>query len=108
MCKHPCDRRSQPEARSIVRKCLTEGDFVESAHFRERLAALREEKGVSIQDVIDIGQHGGIYCEPEFDTKYGEWKYRLEGTSGDGLLIAIIFCLKEDDLALLITIFVQR
>lgn len=105
---HPCDRRPQPEARAIVRKCLTEGDFVESVHFRQKLAALGEEKGVTIQDVIHIGQHGGIYCEPEFDIKHGEWNYRLEGTSADGLLIAVIFSLKEDDLALLITIFVQR
>jgi hypothetical protein len=105
MCMRP---RPLPEARAAVRKCLTEGDFVESIHFRQRLAALGEEKGVTIQDVIHIGQHGGIYCEAEFDTKYGEWKYRLEGTSADGLLIALIFCLKEDDLALLITIFEQR
>jgi len=104
----PCDRRSQPEARAAVRKCLTEGDFVESAHFRQRLAALGEEKGVTIQDVIHIGQHGGIYCEPEFDMKHGEWNYRLEGTSPDGLLIAVVFSLKDDDLAVLITLFVQR
>jgi len=102
------ERRTQPEALQLIKKCLTLGDFLQSKHFREKLATLAAEKGVTILDVIYIGQHGGIYSEPEFDTKCREWNYRLEGTSPDGLLISIIFSLKADDFALLITIFIQR
>jgi hypothetical protein len=103
-----CERRSQAEALYSIRRCLTEGDFVESAHFRARLSALTEERGVSILDVMHIGQHGGIYCEPEFDTKHGEWNYRIEGTSPDGLLVAVVFSFKADDFAMLITIFILQ
>jgi hypothetical protein len=101
-------RRTRPEALALIRKCLTSGDFIQSKHFREKLAELTEEKGVTIQDVIHIGQHGGVYNEPEIDPKHGEWNYRVEGTSPDGLLVSVVFCFRADDLALLITIFIQR
>ena len=101
-------RRNRPEALALVRQCFTVGDFIQSKHFRERLAALTAEKDVTIQDVIHIGQHGGIHNEPEPDPKHGEWKYTIEGTSPDGLLISIVFSFKADDLVLLITIFIQR
>jgi hypothetical protein len=102
------NRRTRQEALALFRKCLTLGDFIASKHFREKLAALTEEKGVTLQDVIYIGQHGGNYNEPETEPKYGEWSYRIEGTSPEGLLISVVFCFKADDLALLITIFIQR
>src|SRR5579864_2941936 len=101
-------RRNRPEALALVRQCFTVGDFIQSKHFRERLAALTVEKDVTIQDVIHIGQHGGIYNEPEPDPKHGEWKYTIEGTSPDGLLISMVFSFKADGLVLLITIFIQR
>ncbi len=103
-----CERRTQSEALALIRECFTVGDFIQSKHFREKLAALGAESSATILDVIHIGQHGGIYSDPEFDTKHGEWNYRLEGTSPDGLLIAVVFSFKANDLALLITIFIQR
>ena len=102
------DRRTQTTARALIKECFTQGDFIQSKHFRERLAALTVEKDVTLQDVIHIGQHGGIYNEPEIDPKHGEWQYTIEGTSPDGLLIRIVFSFKTDDLALLITIFTQQ
>src|SRR5260370_20809128 len=102
------ERRTRTMARALIKECFTQGDFIQSKHFRERLAALTVEKEVTIQDIIHIGHHGGIYNEPEIDPKHGEWQYTIDVTTPPALLIRIVFSFKTDDLALLITIFTQQ
>lgn len=95
----PC--RSVREAADLLRHCLEDGAVAYGTHFREELA---KEK-LSIEDAWAVLRRGHIYDPPEQDIKTGEWKYRVEGRTPDGMWIAIVFCFKSVQKAFLITVF---
>lgn len=89
------------EASKQLRHCLEHGSVIPSSHFRDELAAEKLELG----DALAVLQKGQIFDAPEHDVAHGEWKYRVEGLEPGGKSMAIVFCFKEVDKALLITIF---
>src|SRR5450755_854489 len=89
------------EAQDLVRHCLKDGYVVLSRHFKDELANDR----LDTEDALYILRHGHILREPELDIKTGEWKYRLEGRTPDGIRIAVVFSFKRVDMCFLITIF---
>jgi len=48
---------------------------------------------------------GAIYSPPESDFKTGDWKYKVEGYTPDGIWLVIVFCLREVNRAVLITVW---
>ena len=89
----------------LVRHCLKEGSVIPSRHFREELA----KESADLNDAFQVVRTGNIFDPPEPDIKTGEWKYRIEGRTRDGLRLAIVFKFRSEDSAFLITIFsVQR
>ena len=98
------DRCSRNDAIRLVRECLESGEVIPSRHFRDELAA----EGLTLSDAMFVIAHGGIYNEPEFDIRYQEWTYRVEGTEPEGKYVAIVFSFKSTETALLITIFSIR
>lgn len=63
--------------KEIVKKSLADADYSigYTDHFR---VELRNDK-LDINDAHYILKSGIIHDEPEFDTKYHEWRYRVEG-----------------------------
>jgi len=94
-------RRSKSDAIKLIRECLEFGNVIPSKHFRDELAA----EDLVLSDAMFVVARGDIYDEPEYDTRYQEWTYRVEGTEPDGKYLAIVFSFKSIDSALLITIF---
>jgi len=89
-------------ARDALRDCLGgQGQVKPSKHFLDELAA---EK-LTITDAWHVLRQGVIVNAPEEDIKTGEWKYRIEGKTPEGVLIGIVFCFKQVNYALLITVF---
>ena len=89
-------------ATDALRDCLGEGGTVRpSRHFLEELTA----EGLTIPDAWHVLKRGIIIDPPELDIKTGEWKYRIEGNEPEGKGVGIIFCFKQVNYALLITVF---
>lgn len=98
----PVDLLSPTLAIEALRECLqNEGQIKPTRHFLEEL----EKEDLSIPDAWHVLRAGCIYDPPERDIGTGEWKYKIEGKTPDGMWIAIIFCLKSADRANLVTIF---
>ncbi len=78
--------------------------MIPGKHFRDELRA----EGLDWMDAFHVLRSGNVRREPEFDVRFQEWNYRMEGTVPDGKPLAIVFCFKEDDLGFLITVFSIR
>lgn len=89
-------------AKDNLRKSLgADGQVRPSRHF---LLELKNED-LTLVDAWHVLRTGTIFSQPEHDVASGEWKYRIEGNEPDGKRMAIVFCFKQIDYALLITIF---
>jgi hypothetical protein len=89
-------------AKDALRKCLGVGGRVQpSRHFLDEL----KSEGLTLLDAWHVMRGGTIFYAPEHDVATGDWKYRIEGKKPDGKRTAIVFCFKQIDRALLITIF---
>jgi len=90
---------SRSDATKRLRWCLENG-FVEfHEHFEKRC----RERRIDRQDALRALQKGTIYREPEFDSKFREWRYRVEWTTPEGQSIALIISFPEDNETLAIT-----
>jgi hypothetical protein len=90
------------EAVDLLRHCLSEdGAVMWGRHFKEELKAER----VEFADAWHVLRTGRIYDAPESDIRTGEWKYKVEGHTPDGIWLNIVFCFKEINKAFLITVF---
>ncbi len=97
----PIPRMDLPEALKLLRKCFAEAGVRQTKHF---IAELAKEARTFVDVGVVIGS-GNIYDAPEQDLKSGDWKYKVEGFCRDRQWLAIVFCFKEVDLALLIPVF---
>jgi hypothetical protein len=89
-------------AKEALRKCLGVGGQVRpSRHFLDEL----RNENLALVDAWHVLRTGTIFSQPEPDIASGEWKYRIEGKEPEGKRMAIVFCFKQIDYALLITIF---
>jgi hypothetical protein len=94
-------RQSRDDALKRIRHCLDEGEVIPTKHFRDKLGELE----MSMVEAFYILRHGLILNEPEFDVRFQQWNYRVEGTEPDGEHLAIVFTFVEAASGLLITIF---
>jgi hypothetical protein len=87
------------EALGALRLALTVStvDFSRK-HFRERM----QERGFDMNDVTHVAKEGTIRRPPEFDIKFRNWKYTVEGRDVEGETLGIVFSV-EDGLVTLIT-----
>jgi hypothetical protein len=94
-------RLSKAEAGRLIRACLERGDIILTKHFREELRA----EDLTVADAFHVLQHGNVFNEPEFNPRYQDWNYRMEGAEPDGKFMAIVFAFTDDEMGLLVTIF---
>ena len=91
---------SAGKAKQALNRCLDEGEVVYSRHFRQEL--VNDE--LTMQDVLAVCRSGAITMPPESDIKTGEWKYRIEGRSVDGIGCAVVFSFRSER-SVFITVF---
>ena len=90
------------EALNMLRRCLSkEGTVQWGPHFAKALT----DDGLTFPDAWQVLRNGRIYAAPEPDIKTGDWKYKIEGNTPDGIWLAIVFCFREIDRTFLITAF---
>jgi hypothetical protein len=94
------ERLSKQEAQDLLRHCIEDGEIIYSKHFRQELA----NEGVSIPDLETVLRKGIVFDEPEFDVKFREWHYAVEGKEPGSKWLKVVYCFKEEDSALLITV----
>jgi hypothetical protein len=88
----------------LLRHCLEGGFIRPSRHFREELA----NEGLDLLDAFHVLRTGNIFNPPELDVRFNDWTYRMEGSTPDGMRLAIVFCFKEQETGFLITVFSIR
>lgn len=89
-------------AEGFLHRCLGEqGRLIPGRHFREELA----NEALTLLDAVQVLKTGCIFNPPEQDIKTGEWKYRIEGHTADGIWLCIVFSFKQVNEAFLITAF---
>jgi hypothetical protein len=90
------------EAINLLHRCLSKDGAIQwGPHFVKALA----DEGLTFTDAWQVLRNGRIYAGPEPDIKTGEWKYKVEGHTPDGIWLAIVFCFKEIDRTFLVTTF---
>lgn len=92
---------SKQKARDLLQSCLESGEVIPSKHFRDELA----NENLCHVDAWTVLREGRIYNPPEENLRTGEWNYRIEGYEPDGKWLGIVFCFKQIDRVLLITVF---
>jgi hypothetical protein len=92
-------RLSRQSAQTLLRHCLEHGIVAPHPHF---LRALKDD-GLTLIDVMPVLKSGIVYDEPEFDVRFQQWRYRVEGGEPSGRWVAIVFTFITSDEALLIT-----
>jgi len=85
-----------------VRWCLEYGIVEYHDHFARRC----RERRIDRLDALLTLQKGTIYREPEFEMRFGEWRYRVEWTSPEGQKIGVVVSFPEEDETLAITAIV--
>jgi uncharacterized DUF497 family protein len=73
-------------------------------HFKRALT----EDGLDYADVLPVLKAGAIYEQPEFDSRFQEWRYKIEGRTAEGAWLKIVFAFIGQDETLLITAFVTK
>lgn len=94
-------RLSKQEAQDLLRHCLEQGIVEPHPHF---LKALSDE-GLDLPDAWHVLRSGVVYDEPEFNVRFQQWRYSVEGREPGGKWLKIVFCFEEEDSTLLITVF---
>ena len=72
------------QAKAKVLRCLEEGVVSYSRHFRDELA----NDALTTGDILTVCRSGAIAMAAEKDIKTGQWKYRIEGLTADGIPVA--------------------
>ena len=98
------DRLSRTDAQKKLRFCLDRGTVEQHPHFKKAL----HDDGLDYVSALPILKTGCIYDEPEFDPRFQQWRYKIEGREVDGRWLAIVFCFPEPSDTLLITAFVVK
>jgi uncharacterized protein DUF4258 len=82
---------SAEQARQAFRRPIlgSEGEFLTTKHFKERMI----ERHFDMADVLHLARTGVIHNPPEWDTKHGEWLWRIEGKAVDGRRVYVVFSL---------------
>jgi hypothetical protein len=84
------DRFPIAEAQEKIREIGKFGEIIILPHCWDRM----EEKGYNSQDIYLLLREGEILKDPEFDKKYHEWKYQVEGITTEGdearLVVSIV------------------
>lgn len=103
----PTGRLSRHDALIQLRSCLEDGIVEPHPHFLKALA----DDNLSLTDAWIVLRGGTIYDEPEFDVRFQQWRYKVEGKETGGKWLKIVFTFLQEDettVTLLITAFVSQ
>lgn len=89
------------EALQLIREIVNFGDVQTTGHCRKRMV----ERGFDFQDLLSVLLNGEIKSPPEYDPKYDQYRYRVEGSSIDGDTAVAITVIVGIRSLLVVTIF---
>ncbi|MFB3812860.1 MAG: hypothetical protein ACE14L_02020 [Terriglobales bacterium] len=96
------DCLSKTDAEKKPRLCLEQGTVEQYLHFTRAL----KDGGLDFAAILPVLRRGPVYAAPEFDLKFQEWRYKVEGREADGRRVAIVFCFPAEESTLLITAYI--
>jgi len=91
------------EAERLIKLILDQGVVEPSYHCQTKSMPKRN---VTMPQLLHALKTGKIIREPEWDDKYNNWKYRVEGVDTDGdNLIAVTVILEQELTLKIVTVF---
>jgi uncharacterized DUF497 family protein len=94
------DRLSKEDAVRVLRRCVEEGFIQFLPHSLERC----KERGVGLQEVVNVLKRGMIFSEPELDVRRNQWRYKVEGRTSEGEELAVIVAFADENTTVVITV----
>jgi Domain of unknown function (DUF4258) len=93
---------SKDQAKAKLNRCLHQGetDYYLTGHCADRIA----ERDLTNGDVLSVCRSGAVIKPPEWDIKFRNWKYTVEGLNVDGVRISVVFAFVRSR-AIFITVF---
>ncbi len=67
-----------------------------------------QENGLALPDVMSVLHSGIVYDEPEFNVRFQQWRYKVEGKEYGGKWVAIVYSFLAEEEALIITAFLKQ
>lgn len=92
-------RLSRQDAQALLRRCVEDGVVEPHPYF---LRALKDD-GIALIDVMPVLNQGIVYEAPEFDVRFQQWRYKVEGREAGGPWLVIVFTFRKAEEVLLIT-----
>lgn len=93
------------DAQNKIREIAKYGDIIPTYHYHDKGKNLRD---YSLQDVRNILKNAQISEQPIFDTKYNNWKCRVEGQSIDGDDTVVITAIISHREVVAVTVFYEN
>jgi len=93
-------RLSRQDALNLLRHCLEDGIVQYHAHFYQRCL----ERKVDPMGAQHVLRKGMIYDEPEFEVRFQQWRYKVEGKDPDGTVLKVVFAFLAKDEVLVLTV----
>ena len=81
------DRLTAEEAERKIREIIKLGDINLSYHCFSESMPFRKYDSLDVESVLSKGQ---VVQPPEYDTKYRNWKCKIEGKLADGEIVIVI------------------
>jgi hypothetical protein len=93
-------RLSRQDALNLLRHCFEEGIVQYHPHFHQRCVD-RKVDPMGAQHVL---RKGTIFDEPEFEVRFQQWRYKVEGKDPDGGVLKVVFTFLSSDQVLILTV----
>lgn len=93
---------SSSDALRRLRECLISGLIQFHPHFKRRC----KQRLIDLQDVLFVLKHGLIREAAEFDLRFRQWRYKVEGRTPDGPELEVIVTFLEEDETLVLTVMI--
>ena len=87
---------------NIVKRCTTVGQLTWKPHFKERM----EQRHISIRDVLNAIDTGGILRPPEWNDETTRYNYFITGKDIEGEELTLKIAISNDEeMTILITLY---
>jgi uncharacterized protein DUF4258 len=94
------DRLSKADAIKALRHCIQHGIIQYLPHVFLRC----RQREIDLQDVVRVLKRGMIFHEPELELRRNEWRYKVEGSTSEGIALAVVVAFADENTTVVITV----
>ena len=85
-------RLSRQDAQRLLRQFVVEGKVILHPHLLNRMI----QRNITQPSVDFVLEHGIVRREPEFDIRFRQWRYLVEGPDAKGQNLRLVFTFLDE------------